>query len=65
MSESGIVGGGYAPSVRAKRLSNRSIHENTNAETPYTITGPAILNMLVPTPNMKPSAAVNVGHISL
>ena len=29
---------------------------------PYTITGPAMVNILAPTPRMNPSAAVNIGH---
>ena len=35
------------------------------ALTPYTITGPAIVNIFAPTPKMKPSAAVNIGHTLL
>ena len=31
----------------------------TDALTPYTITGPAIVSIFAPTPRMKPSAAVN------
>ena len=34
----------------------------TLALTPYTITGPAMVNIFAPTPRMKPSAAVNIGH---
>ena len=34
----------------------------TLAEIPYTITGPAMVNIFAPTPNMNPSAAVNIGH---
>ena len=32
---------------------------------PYIITGPAIVKILAPTPSIKPSAAVNIGHSSL
>ena len=37
----------------------------TDADTPYTITGPAIVNIFAPTSRMKPSAAVNIGHSDL
>ena len=33
----------------------------TLATVPYTITGPAILNIFAPRPKTKPSAAVNIG----
>ena len=33
------------------------------ADTPYTITGPAMVNILAPTPNMNPSACVKLGPI--
>ena len=32
---------------------------------PYTITGPAMVNIFAPTPRMKPSACVNLGPIEL
>ena len=33
------------------------------ADIPYTITGPAIANIFVPVPVIKPSACVKLGHI--
>lgn len=35
----------------------------TLASVPYTITGPAIVNILAPSPKTKPSACVKIGHI--
>ena len=35
----------------------------TLALTPYTITGPAMVNIFAPTPKMKPSACVKLGPI--
>ena len=37
----------------------------TLAIVPYIITGPAIVKILAPTPNIQPSAAVNIGHNNL
>jgi len=34
----------------------------TDADTPYTITGPAMVNIFAATPKIKPSAAVNIGR---
>lgn len=36
----------------------------TLASVPYTITGPAIVNILAPSPKTKPSACVKIGHIN-
>ena len=46
-------------------ITHSTIPYTTLATVPYTITGPAMVNIFAPTPNITPSVAVNIGHSNL